>query len=51
MARSPEQVLKEIVSDQIFQIAQLVSINEKLADELKQLKDNSKPGKEPHGTE
>lgn len=34
MAKTPEQVLREIVAEQIFQIASLVSQVDKLTEEL-----------------
>ncbi|MBI3334568.1 hypothetical protein HYZ97_03715 [Candidatus Pacearchaeota archaeon] len=37
MARTPEQILREIVADQIFRIAQLVAENEKLKEDFKDL--------------
>lgn len=39
--RTPEQVLREIVAEQVFRIATLISENEKLIEEKKKLIDDS----------
>jgi hypothetical protein len=37
MPRTPEQILREIVADQVFRIAQLISENEKLKEDFRVL--------------
>jgi uncharacterized coiled-coil protein SlyX len=45
MAKTPEQFLREIVSEQIFQIAQLASQVDKLTEEVQRLTPKKKKEK------
>ena len=42
MARTPEQILREIVAEQVFRIAQLASESEKLNDDIQKLTEENK---------
>jgi uncharacterized coiled-coil protein SlyX len=49
MAKTPEQVLREIVAEQIFQIAQLASQNSILTEEIQKLTPKKKKEKSDGG--